>query len=503
MKKTTLLVIIDGYAVAPPGPDNAVTSAHTPNLDKIFGPDPCLLEASGPAVGLPEGQMGNSEVGHTAIGAGRVISGELSRINREIETGAFFENPVLGKLFDDCAGSGKALHLVGLLSDGGVHSLDRHVFALLRLAARKKLKQVYIHAALDGRDVSPGTATEHLLRLEQEISRTGTGRIATVGGRYFFMDRDGRYERTRAAYDAMTLPPTEIFPDICARLADCSERGITDEFVPVFATCPEGRISDGDTVLVFNFRPDRARQICRALADGGFEGFEREKVPVGITLATMTEYDKSFGAARPIYKKELPAGTLGQAVSGAGLVQLRLAETEKYAHVTFFLNGGREQPFPGEERILVPSPKVDSYDLAPEMSAAALTDKAIEAMGKFDFAVLNYANCDMVGHTGNLEATLEAVRTVDRELGRLTEAAERNGATLIVTADHGNAESMRAPGGGPMTAHTTNLVPFAVFGPESITLKKTGKLTDIAPTVLRVAGIKAPAEMTGESLIVS
>lgn len=502
MNKTpTTLIIMDGFGLTEPGPGNAVSLAQTPVLDKLFAE--CAhteLSASGLDVGLPAGQMGNSEVGHTNIGGGRVVFQDLPRISRAIDDGSFFENPAYNKAMDDCLARGTSLHLCGLLSDGGVHSHIRHLFALLRMAKQKGLTRVYIHAFLDGRDVSPSSGKDFVAQCAAECEKLGVGKIATVTGRYYAMDRDKRWERVQMAYDAMVYGEGIQNADPVDAVSRSYDAGITDEFVEPVVCDGEGTISDNDSVICFNFRPDRAREITRAIVDPDFDGFKREFFPT--TYVCSTEYDASMPNVTVAWPRIAVKNGLGEYLSQLGMTQLRIAETEKYAHVTFFFNGGIEKQYPGEDRVLVPSPKVATYDLQPEMSAFEVCDKCVERInsGAYDVIILNFANCDMVGHTGVLEAAVKAVETVDTCVGRVVDATLAAGGIAMVTADHGNAEVMRQPDGSPMTAHTTNPVPFILCGAGSEL--RPGRLADIAPTILDVMGLACPPEMDGETLIV-
>ena len=503
MKQPVILVILDGYGLAPAAPGNAISLARTPVADRLTREFPHTeLSASGEDVGLPAGQMGNSEVGHTNIGAGRVVYQELSRITRAAQSGQLEQNPALRQAVEHCRATGGALHFMGLLSDGGVHSHNTHLYAMLRAAAKLGAERVYIHAFLDGRDCPPRSGLGFAEDLLRELKEVGTGALATVCGRYYAMDRDNRWDRVQQAYDALTLPPEQT-ADPLEWIRQSYEEGITDEFVHPMACCKEGRISDGDSVVFFNFRPDRARELTRALTQPDFDGFERRKVPEDLCFVCTTVYDDSFDRVLVAFPPERPEHTLGEVVSEAGLCQLRIAETEKYAHVTFFLNGGREEPFPGEDRILVPSPQVATYDLQPEMSAPEVTDRVTGAIrsGKYGLIVLNFANCDMVGHTGVIPAAVQAVETVDRCLGQVLEAAEEAGMAAVITADHGNADEMTLPDGSPRTSHTTNPVPLWITVP-GLRLRDGGRLADLAPTVLGLMGLECPPEMTGTSLIV-
>lgn len=503
MKKPLILMILDGFGIAPEY-GNAIMAAKKPNLDRLFRENPLTqIGASGLNVGLPNGQMGNSEVGHTNIGAGRIVYQELTRITKEIEDGEFYKNPALVKAVAAAKAKGTALHLIGLLSDGGVHSHNSHLYALLELAKQNGLSKVYVHALLDGRDVPPSSGkgfVEDCLAKMQEI---GVGEITTVAGRYYAMDRDNRWERVSKAYNAMVLGEGVQNPDPVAAVAKSYEDGVTDEFVVPVVCGPEGRISADDSVIFFNFRPDRARELTRAFVDPDFTGFERAKGFFPLTYVCMTQYDATMPNVDIAFHPQSLKNTLGEYLSNLGMTQLRIAETEKYAHVTFFFNGGVETVYPGEDRVLIHSPKVATYDLQPEMSAYAVTDALVEKIdsGMYDVIILNYANCDMVGHTGIFDAAKAAVEAVDICVGRVIDAIERMHGTAIITADHGNAEKMYEEDGSPFTAHTTNPVPFCVVG-YPCKLRENGKLADIAPTMLKILGLPQPAEMTGESIIV-
>ena len=502
MNKTpTTLIIMDGFGLAPAADDNAVSLASTPVLDKLFQEYAhTTLSASGLDVGLPAGQMGNSEVGHTNIGGGRVVFQDLPRISRAIEDGSFFQNEAYNKAMDDCLKNDSSLHLYGLLSDGGVHSHIEHLFALLQMAKDKGLTKVYVHCFLDGRDVSPTSGKGFVQELQDKCAQLGVGRIATVMGRYYAMDRDKRWERVQMAYDAMVYGEGHHSSDPVAAVAESYANGVTDEFVEPVVIDPDGTISDNDSIIFFNYRPDRAREITRAIVDPDFDGFAREFFPT--TYVCNTEYDASMPNVLVAWPRIAVKNGLGEYLSSMGMTQLRIAETEKYAHVTFFFNGGVETQYPGEDRVLVPSPKVATYDLQPEMSAFEVCDKCVERIesGNYDVIILNFANCDMVGHTGVLEAAIKAVETVDTCVGKVVDATLKMGGIAMITADHGNAEDMKQPDGSPMTAHTTNLVPFILCG--AGTELRTGRLADIAPTILDVMGLACPPEMDGKTLIV-
>jgi 2,3-bisphosphoglycerate-independent phosphoglycerate mutase len=483
-----------------------VTLARTPNLDRLFAERPWTrLDAAGLAVGLPPGQMGNSEVGHLNIGAGRVVYQELTRINLAIEDGSLLDNAVLAEAIDGAVARGCAVHFMGLVSDGGVHSHISHLMALIDMAVHRGSRDVRVHCFLDGRDVSPHSGEGFVEQVEAHVAESGAGRVATVMGRYWAMDRDNRWERVERAWRALVLGEGATAPLGSAAIRASYEAGVTDEFVePVVVTAPgEGpaTVRDGDALVFFNFRPDRAREITRAFVDPAFDHFERPVIP-DVSFVCLTEYDPTIPA--PVaFRKDLPKCVLADVLADAGLRQLHIAETEKYAHVTFFLNGGVETPKPGEERILVPSPKVPTYDLQPEMSEPEVTRRLVEAIGegRADIYIVNYANCDMVGHTGVLEAAVRAVEAVDDGVGQVVDAISGAGGAAIVTADHGNAERMRDTDGSPFTAHTTDEVPLIVVADGIRGVRDGGVLADVAPTLLDLAGIEAPAEWTGRSLL--
>ena len=502
-KKLVTLMILDGYGINPNTKGNAIFAANTPNMDKYLEEYPhTKIAASGLDVGLPNGQMGNSEVGHTNIGAGRIVYQELTRITKAIEEETFFANEALNAAVDNCLKNGTALHLIGLLSDGGVHSHNTHLYALLELAKRKGLNEVYVHCLMDGRVVSPTSGKDFVAELCDKMKEIGIGKIATIMGRYYAMDRDNRWERVQKAYDAMVKREGVQASCPVKAVEDSYNAEVTDEFiVPV---CVEGgkAISGNDSVIFFNFRPDRAREITRTLVDPDFDGFAREYFKV--FYVCMTQYDATMPNVEIAFKPESLNDTFGEYISKNGLTQLRIAETEKYAHVTFFFNGGVEKTYPGEDRALIASPKVATYDLQPEMSAYLVTEEVLKRIDsdQYDVIILNYANCDMVGHTGVFDAAVKAVETVDECMGRVVDAVRAKGGTVIITADHGNADQMLDPNTGDVfTAHTTNLVPFVVIGEGDIELKE-GRLADITPTMLDIMDMKKPDAMTGESLIV-
>ena len=504
MKTPTTLIIMDGFALGEEIPGNAVLAAATPQLDYLFSQYPfCQLEASGLDVGLPDGQMGNSEVGHTNIGAGRVVFQDLPKISHAIEDGTFFENSAYLEAIQACKETGSALHLMGLLSDGGVHSHITHLYALLELAKRHGLEQLYIHVFLDGRDVSPTSGRDYVRQLQEKIQALGIGQIADVMGRYYAMDRDSRWNRLQRAYDAMVNGTGHFFDDPLEAIQSSYDEGITDEFMEPVICTREGRLNAGDGVIFYNFRPDRARELTRALVDPDFDTLQRKRGFLPLHFVCTTEYDATMPNVSVAFPHHALQNIFGGYISRLGLTQLRIAETEKYAHVTFFFNGGVETVFPGEDRVLIASPKVATYDLQPEMSAYQVTEEAVKRIesGAYDVIILNFANCDMVGHTGVYEAACRAVTAVDECVGRVVEATSRMGGVSLITADHGNAERMADEDGEPFTAHTTNLVPFYIVG-ASVRLRD-GRLADIAPTTLDLMGLEKPKEMDGETLIVN
>ena len=498
-----ILVIMDGHGIAPAGPGNAVTTANTPNLDRLYREFPTSrLQASGLFVGLPDGQMGNSEVGHLNLGAGRVVYQDITRIDKAIKDGSFTQNTVLKNAFESARKTGSRVHMLGLLSDGGVHSHIRHLKALLNMAKKAGVPDVTVHAFMDGRDTPPDSGIGYIEDLDSFIRELGFGEIGTVTGRYYAMDRDNRWERIQAAYDALVNGKGRKTATAEAAVKTAYAAGETDEFIKPVVIDGSHSISNGDVVLFFNFRSDRARQMCHALLDDAFSHFEREKLQFN-DFVTFTEYEAGLPVSIA-FPQETLTGLYGEAVSKAGLKQLRIAETEKYAHVTFFFNGGEEKSFPGEERILVPSPKVATYDLQPEMSAFEVTDKVTAAIesGRFQAIVLNFANCDMVGHTGVFDAAVKAVETVDTCVGKVADSVLKNGWDMLLTADHGNAEKMLDENGGPFTAHTTNPVPLCLISERFRHAElNEGALRDIAPTLLSLVDVPQPAEMTGKSLI--
>ena len=505
-RKPVMLMILDGFGINPNEKGNAVAIANTPNIDKLKKTWPTtIIHTSGLDVGLPEGQMGNSEVGHTNIGAGRIVYQDLTRITKSIQDGDFFSIKEFSDAIDNCKKNNSNLHIMGLLSDGGVHSHIRHLIALLEFAKRKDFENVYVHCFMDGRDTPPTSGEGYIAKLEEKMKEKGVGKIATIEGRFYAMDRDKRWNRVKEAYDAMVNGVGEEATSALGAIEASYQKEVFDEFVKPTVICngdsPVATIKDNDSVIFFNFRPDRAREITRTLVDKDFNEFETKKM--NLFFVCFTQYDETMPNVKIAFKPETLVNTFGEYISKKGLKQLRIAETEKYAHVTFFFNGGEEKEYEGEDRILVPSPKVETYDLKPEMSALEVTDKVVEAInsGKYDSIILNYANPDMVGHTGSLEAAVKAVETIDGCIGKVVEAIEKQNGVLIITADHGNAEQMiDYKTGEPQTAHTTNPVPLILVGLEGVKLKE-GKLADLAPTMLDIMGLEKPQEMTGESLI--
>ena len=513
MNKTmTALIIMDGFGLNPSHEGNAIFQQGTPNLDKLFQAYPhTQLGASGMNVGLPDGQMGNSEVGHLNIGAGRIVYQELTRITKDIQDGVFFEKEALIWAMDSAKKAGTSLHLMGLLSDGGVHSHNTHLYALLEMAKKRGLTKVYVHCFLDGRDVPPTSGLGFVKELQDKLAQIGVGEIATVMGRYWAMDRDNLWDRVKKAYDAMVLGDGQATAETGAQAVEQSYAlNETDEFVRPTVVLKNGKpaavIGEGDSVIFFNFRPDRARQLTRTFIQPDFEGFQRANGYFPLQFVSMTQYDETFTGLQVVNPPASLDNTMGEYLASLGKTQLRIAETQKYAHVTFFFNGGVEKPNEGEDRVMIPSSKVATFDMQPEMSAYEVTDKAVELINeqKYDVMILNFANCDMVGHTGIMEAAMKAVEAVDICVGRVVDTILKNGGRAFVTADHGNADQMVDPvTGEPFTAHTTFPVPFIAVGPEFAgkTLREGGRLADIAPTMLKSMGLPVPKEMTGEALI--
>lgn len=494
---------MDGFGINPGAKGNAIEAANTPNLSRLFKENPfTTIGASGLDVGLPDGQMGNSEVGHTNIGAGRVVYQMLVKISKSIESGEFFEIEALKGAVENCKKNDSALHLIGLLSDGGVHSHIEHLFGLIEMAKKAGLEKVYVHCIMDGRDVSVTSGKGFVKDLEDEMAKIGVGKIATISGRYYAMDRDFAWDRVEKAYSAMVYGEGIQNSNAVESMALSYENGVTDEFIIPTVVDKEGTIKANDSVVFFNFRPDRARQITRTFVDESFDGFERKNGFFPLYYVCMTQYDETMPNVTVAFPPEELKMTMGEYISSKGMTQLRIAETQKYAHVTFFFNGGEEKTFEGEDRILIQSPDVPTFDLQPEMSAYPVCDAVVEQIksGKYDMIILNFANCDMVGHTGVWEAAIKAVEAVDECVGRVVDAALSMDGAVIITADHGNADKMIGDDGKPFTPHSTNPVPFCVVGYDC-ELKETGRLADIAPTMLTIMGLPQPAEMTGETMI--
>ena len=503
MKKPVVLCIMDGFGIRNTDEGNAISAAKTPNLDKFFNNYPfTTIGASGLDVGLPDGQMGNSEVGHTNIGAGRVVYQMLVKITKDIESGKFFENEALKNAMENCKKNNSALHLIGLLSDGGVHSHIDHLYGLLKMAKLNGIEKVYVHCLMDGRDVSTTSGIGFIKDLQDKMLELGVGKIASVMGRYYARDRDFAWDRVEKAYAAMVYGEGIETTDINATMAKSYSDDITDEFIVPTVVDKEGMIKANDSVVSFNFRPDRARQFTRAFVDPDFDGFERKNGFFPLEYVCMTQYDETMPNVSVAYPPEELKMTFGEYLASRDMTQLRIAETQKYAHVTFFFNGGEEKTFMGEDRILIKSPDVPTFDLQPEMSAYPVCDAVCEQIrsGKYDAVILNFANCDMVGHTGVFDAAVKAVEAVDECVGKVVEAATEMGGAVIITADHGNADCMVGEDGNPFTPHTTNPVPFCVVGYDC-QLRDGGRLADIAPTMLKILNLPQPEEMTGESLI--
>jgi 2,3-bisphosphoglycerate-independent phosphoglycerate mutase len=503
-KRRVLLTILDGYGLSDKEEGNAVKLANTPNIDELCNKYPCTqLDAGGLAVGLPEGQMGNSEVGHLNIGAGRVVYQEYTRINRSIEDESFFKNDEFLKAAEHAKKNNSKLHIMGLVSPGGVHSAMNHLYALVDFAKQENIENFYVHAFMDGRDTPPHGGKNYLKEVEEKLSKENLPKVASVIGRYYAMDRDNRWERIEQAYNGLVLGEGERAEISYEGIQKSYDKDVTDEFIKPIIILEEGRIEDGDAVIFFNFRPDRARELTRAITFSDFDGFDRKKVINNIYYVCMTQYDETFPLAIAY-----PPGHLFHILTDVldtnGLKQFRTAETEKYAHITFFFNGGVEKANPSETRCMIPSPKVATYDMQPEMSAYPVTDKVLEALysPEYDFILVNFANPDMVGHTGDLKAAIKAVEAVDDCIGKIYKGVTDNDVTMILTADHGNCETMMEPDGSPHTAHTTDPVPLILVNPpEAFELKSGGKLADIAPTVLDIFNIVPPKEMDGRSLL--
>ena len=504
-KKPVLLCIMDGFGWVPEETfGNAVVAAKKPHLDALMAKYPMTtINASGMAVGLPDGQMGNSEVGHTNMGAGRIVYQQLTLITKSIKDGEMLKNPVLVKNMKAAIDAGKAIHLMGLVGTGGVHSHADHWFGVLEMAKHMGAKDVYLHCITDGRDTDPHDGKRFLADLQAKLDELGIGKIASVSGRYYAMDRDNNWDREEKAYAAFVYGEGNHAANAAEAIEASYAADKTDEFVLPCVTCEGGRVQDGDTVIFMNFRPDRARQMTRIFCDDDFKGFERRGGRKQVNYVCMAEYDATMPNCEVAYPPVELKNVLGQYLSENGKTQLRIAETEKYAHVTFFFNGGVEAPYEGEDRCVIPSPKVATYDLKPEMSAPEVADECVKRIesGKYDVVILNFANCDMVGHTGVFEAAVKAVEAVDAAVEKVVTAVLNAGGCAFLTADHGNAEKMKNPDGTPFTAHTTNVVPFVAIGCGDVKLREGGCLADIAPTMLPYIGLPVPAEMTGKSII--
>ncbi len=503
MKKPVVLCIMDGFGISEVNEGNAIYTAKTPNLTKLFNENPfTTIGASGLDVGLPDGQMGNSEVGHTNIGAGRVVYQMLVKITKDIEDGTFFNIKVLNDAIENCKKNDSALHLIGLLSDGGVHSHIDHLYGLLMMAKKNGLSKVYVHCLMDGRDVSTTSGVGFIKDLQAKMTELGVGKIATIMGRYYAMDRDFAWDRVEKAYAAMVYGEGIQNTDAVDAMEKSYASNVTDEFIVPTVVDKTGMIKAGDSVVSFNFRPDRARQFTRTFVDETFDGFERKNGYFPVKYVCMTQYDETMPNVTVAYPPEELRMTLGEYLASKNMTQLRIAETQKYAHVTFFFNGGEEKTFTGEDRILIQSPDVPTFDLQPEMSAYPVCDAVCEQIlsGKYDAVILNFANCDMVGHTGVFDAAVKAVESVDECVGKVVEATKQMGGVVFITADHGNADCMVGEDGNPFTPHTTNPVPFCVVNYDC-KLREGGRLADIAPSMIKVLGLEQPEEMTGESII--
>ncbi len=503
--KPLVLIILDGFGHSDSPDFNAIHAARKPVYDRLLATQPHgLISGSGMDVGLPDGQMGNSEVGHMNLGAGRVVYQDFTRVTKAIRDGEFFANPTICTAVDKAAGAGKAVHILGLLSDGGVHSHQDHLVAMAELAAQRGAEKIYLHAFLDGRDTPPKSAQSSIELLQATFTRLGKGRIASLVGRYFAMDRDNRWDRVQQAYELIVDGKAEYRSDYAVDgLIAAYERGESDEFVKATTIGEPVRVEDGDAVVFMNFRADRARELTRCFVEPGFKEFERARVPQLAEFVMLTQYAASIPAPAA-FAPEALTNVLGEYLANNGKTQLRIAETEKYAHVTFFFSGGREEPFPGEERILIPSPQVATYDLKPEMSAPEVTDRIVDAIEnqRYDVIVVNYANGDMVGHTGVFEAAVKAVECLDSCVGRIVEALDKVGGEALLTADHGNVEQMEdVMTGQAHTAHTCEPVPFIYIGKRNVSIREGGVLADVAPTMLTLLGMPVPPEMTGRSIV--
>ena len=502
-KKPVALIIMDGYGYNPDSYGNAIMAAKKPNLDRYMQGPHTIIGASGLDVGLPDGQMGNSEVGHTNIGAGRIVYQQLVKITKSIEDGDFFKNPAMVHSMENAKKNGTALHIMGLLSPGGVHSHMTHIFGIVEMAKRFGLEKVYIHAFLDGRDVPPSSAAEYMEETVAKLGEIGLGKIGVISGRFYAMDRDNAWDRVEKAYAALVYGEGVQETDPVQAIKNSYANEVTDEFMLPTVIAGSEPIREGDSVVFANFRPDRARQITRAFVDPEFQGFERRNGYFPVHFVCMAQYDATMPNVEVAFPPEELTMTMGEYLAKCGKTQLRIAETQKYAHVTFFFNGGEEKTFEGEDRILIKSPDVETFDMKPEMSAYEVCDAVCGAIDsdKYDVIILNYANCDMVGHTGVFDAAVKAVEAVDECVGRMVDKIVAKGGVALITADHGNADKMMEPDGSPFTAHTTNPVPFIVVGAGDVQVREGGVLADLAPTMLKIMGLPQPAEMTGKSLI--
>ncbi len=503
-KKPVALIIMDGYGFNPDAYGNAIKAAKTPNLDKYMQGPNTIIGASGLDVGLPDGQMGNSEVGHTNIGAGRIVYQQLVKITKSIQDGDFFENPALVHSMENAKKNNSALHIMGLLSPGGVHSHHTHIYGLVEMAKKFGIEKVYVHAFLDGRDVPPSSAAEYMEETVAELNKIGVGKVATISGRFYAMDRDNAWDRVEKAYAALVYGEGVEETDPVQAIRNSYANEVTDEFMLPTVVEKDAQIKEGDSVIFANFRPDRARQLTRAFVDPEFSGFARRNGFFPVHFVCMAQYDATMPNVEVAFQPEELTMTLGEYLAKCGKTQLRIAETQKYAHVTFFFNGGEEKQFEGEDRILIKSPDVETFDMKPEMSAFEVCDAVVDAINsdKYDVIILNYANCDMVGHTGVFDAAVQAVEAVDTCVGRMVDAILAKGGAALITADHGNADKMMEPDGSPFTAHTTNPVPLIVVGAGDVQVREGGVLADLAPTMLKLLELEQPEEMTGKSLIV-